>query len=167
MNSWRVILLRWFGAKVASGVFVHSTTLIRYPWRLTIGKDSSIQHRVIIDCMGEVHIGRGVLVSQYTHLCAGTHEYTNARMPIQPSPIRVEDDVWLAADVFVGPDVTIGSNTIVGARASVFRDLPGNSVAVGDNAEVIRQRTPQDHSLKESLAQSASMPSTDEQVSNR
>jgi maltose O-acetyltransferase len=46
--------------------------------------------------------------------------------------------VWLGGGVIVLPGVTVGANTVVGAGAVVTRDLPGDVVAVGNPARIIR-----------------------------
>jgi putative colanic acid biosynthesis acetyltransferase WcaF len=74
-------------------------------------------------------------------LCAGTHDYTRADLPLLRPPIALGDDVWVATDVFVGPGVTIGAGTVVGARSSVFGDLPMWKVCVGSPARPIKDRT--------------------------
>ena len=53
-------------------------------------------------------------------------------------PITLADNVWLGGGVIVLPGVTVGANTVVGAGAVVTRDLPGDVVAVGNPARVIR-----------------------------
>jgi putative colanic acid biosynthesis acetyltransferase WcaF len=87
-----------------------------------------------------VNIGKNVSVSQYAHLCAGSHDYTRADLPLLKPPITIEDDVWIAADVFVGPSVTIGRGAVVGARASVFKNLEGGKVYGGEPARALRDR---------------------------
>ena len=85
-------------------------------------------------------LGDRVTVSQYAHLCAGTHDHTLRGMPLVPKPIVLEDDVWIAADVFVGPGVRVGAGTVVGARSSVFGDLPAWKVCVGNPARPVSDR---------------------------
>ena len=48
-------------------------------------------------------------------------------------------NVWFGANVTVTPGVTIGSNSIIGAGSVVTRDIPANSIAVGNPAHVIRE----------------------------
>jgi putative colanic acid biosynthesis acetyltransferase WcaF len=137
---WRAALLRLFGANLARDVRVRRTVRIEVPWHLTVGEDSAIGDFAIVYSLGPITIGRYVTVSQYAHLCAGTHDATNRRMTLLRPPIRLEDDVWVAADAFVGPGVTVGARTILGARASAFSDLPPDVVAVGNPAKPIKRR---------------------------
>jgi len=133
-------LLVMFGAKLHPSVRIHPTVRIEVPWHLTIGANTSAGDRAMLYCLGPVVIGDRVTISQMAHLCAGSHDYTDPTMPLLRPPITIEDDVWIAADVFVGPGVTVGRGTIVGARASVFGDLPPDTVCVGNPAKPIKSR---------------------------
>lgn len=140
MYRWRAWLLRRFGADVHASARLRSTVRIEVPWHLSIGASSSVGDFAILYCLGPIRIGRGVTISQYAHLCAGTHDFTRRDMPLLRQPILIADEAWIAADVFVGPGVTIGEGSVVGARSSVFGDLPPWSVCVGNPARVVRER---------------------------
>lgn len=140
MNRWRTWLLRRFGAQVHSSVRIRRTVTIEVPWNLTIGPDAVIGDHVILYCLGPIKVGARVMISQYAHLCAGTHDFTRADLPLLRPPIVIGDDVWIAADAFVGPGVTVGQGAVVGARSSVFSDLPPWRVCVGSPAQPVADR---------------------------
>lgn len=137
---WRNFLLRIFGARVHPTARIRSTAVIEVPWHLSIGAYTVIGEQAILYCLGPVHIGNRVLISQYTHLCAGTHDFTRVDMPLLRPPIVINDDAWVAADAFVGPGVTIGEGAILGARSSAFKDLPAWKVCVGSPAHATADR---------------------------
>jgi putative colanic acid biosynthesis acetyltransferase WcaF len=139
-NGWRNMLLRIFGAKVAHDAAVAPSTHIDHPWNLTLGRGATICDRVIINCMGAVNVGERSRISQYSHLCAGTHEYQRPDMRIEPRPIDVGNDVWIAADAFVGPGVHIGDGAMLAARSAAFHDLPQSMICVGEPARPIKPR---------------------------
>lgn len=139
-SRWRAFLLRLFGAKLDRNVRIRPTVRVDVPWNLTIGANSSVGDFAILYCLGKVTIGRHVTISQYAHLCAGTHETNTRRMILLKPPITIGDDVWIATDVYVGPGVTIGPRTLVGARSNVFSDLPSDMIAVGSPAKPIKPR---------------------------
>jgi len=53
-------------------------------------------------------------------------------------PVTIGDDVWIGGSVTICPGVTIGNNVTIGAGSVVVKDIPSNSVAVGNPARVIR-----------------------------
>jgi putative colanic acid biosynthesis acetyltransferase WcaF len=137
---WRAWLLRLFGARVAATARIRPTVTVEVPWHLTVGPEAIIGDHVDLYCLGPVSIGARTTVSQYCHLCAGTHDHTRPEFPLLRPPITIGDDAWLAADVFVGPGVTVGDGTVVGARSSVFTDLPPWKVCVGTPARPVKDR---------------------------
>lgn len=54
-------------------------------------------------------------------------------------PVTIEDGCWIGAGVLVLPGVTIGRGSVIGAGSIVTKDIPANSVAVGNPCRVIRQ----------------------------
>ena len=140
MYRWRSFLLRCFGARIGRNCIIRRTVRVEVPWHLSMGDYSTIGDECIVYTLGRVTIGDRVTISQYTHLCAGTHDHTRPDFPLIRPPIIVEDDVWIAADVFIGPNVRIGRGTLVGARASVFKDLPPWKVCVGNPAHPVKDR---------------------------
>lgn len=140
MYGWRAWLLRRFGADVHRTARLRSTVRIEVPWHLAIGAGSSVGDFAILYCLGPIRIGRGVTISQYAHLCAGTHDFTRRDMPLLRLPIVIEDEAWIAADVFVGPGVTVGEGCVVGARSSVFGDLRPWTVCMGNPARAVKER---------------------------
>lgn len=142
---WRALLLRAFGARLGRNVRIRASARVDIPWNLEIGENSSVGDFAILYCLGPVTIGRHVTISQYAHLCAGTHETNTRRMLLIKPPITIGDDAWIAADAYVGPGVTIGARTIVGARSNVFSDLPADVIAVGSPARAIKPRVLDPH----------------------
>jgi len=138
--SLRNSLLRAFGATIGRDVRLRSSINVEQPWNLTIGNNSSVGDYVILYCLGKVTIGNDVSISQYAHLCAGTHDYNAPDMPLIRPPIVIEDDVWIAADAFVGPGVTVGKGAVLGARSSAYKDLEPGMVYAGNPARVMKPR---------------------------
>ncbi len=139
--NFRALLLRMFGARLGRNVRMRRTVKIEIPWNLAIGDDVSIGDAAILYSLGPITIGARTFLSQYAHLCAGSHDMTRTNYPLLRPPITIGSDCWIAADAFVGPGVTIGDRTVVGARASVFTNLKGDVVAVGNPARAVRPRT--------------------------
>ena len=52
--------------------------------------------------------------------------------------ITVGNNVWMGGNVVVLPGITIGDNSVIGAGSVVTKDIPSNSVAVGNPTKVIK-----------------------------
>ena len=51
---------------------------------------------------------------------------------------KIKKNVWIGVNVTILPGVTIGENAIVGACSVVTKDVPDNTVVVGNPARVIK-----------------------------
>ena len=140
MHRWRNWLLRLFGAKLHRTARVYSRARCWAPSNLTMGECACIGDDVDVYCAAPIEIGAYSTVSQYSYLCAATHDFEQLDHPLVMAPIVIGERCWIAADVFIGPGVRIGDGTVVGARSSVFSDLPEWVVATGTPAKPMRDR---------------------------
>ncbi len=137
---YRAWILRLFGAKIGKRVAIRPTVHIEIPWMLNIGDRVTIGDHAILYSLGQITIGHRTIISQYAHLCAGTHDYRDHTFRLQRTPITIGHDVWIGADAFVGPGVVIGDLSVLGARSSAYKDLPSSTVCVGNPAKPVRAR---------------------------
>lgn len=138
--SWRVTLLRLFGARVGRQVHIFPTVRIAIPWNIDIGDFAAIGDGAILYSLGHIKIGARSTISQYAHLCAGTHDYRAAEFTLIKSPITIGDGVWVCADAFVGPGVQVGAGAIVAARAVVIHDVADRTIVAGNPACPVKTR---------------------------
>lgn len=136
--GWRRMLLRAFGARVGAQVHVYPTVRISMPWNMEVGEMAAVGDYAIIYALGPISIGPRATVSQYAHLCAGTHDISRADRPLLKLPIAIGADAWVATEAFVGPGVSIGPRSIVGARAVVTKNIACDRVVAGNPARTIR-----------------------------
>jgi hypothetical protein len=54
-------------------------------------------------------------------------------------PVAIEDGCWVGGGVIIVPGVTIGKGSVIGAGSVVTKDIPANSLAVGNPCRVLRQ----------------------------
>ncbi|WP_352619818.1 putative colanic acid biosynthesis acetyltransferase [Mesorhizobium sp. M0312] len=138
--GWRRFLLRRFGATVGKDAHVYPSVRIAIPWNLVIGDSAAVGDRAVLYALGKISIGEAATISQGAHLCAGSHDHRDPRMPLTKPPISIGAGAWICADAFIGPGVTIGERAVVGARAVVVRDVGPNLVVVGNPAKSIGTR---------------------------
>lgn len=138
--GWRRAMLRAFGARVGCDVHIYPTVRITIPWNLALGDGCAVGDRAILYALGPIQIGPRATVSQYAHLCAGSHDLTRPDRPLTKPPIDIGADAWIAADAFVGPGVAVGNGAVVGARAVVMKNVPPGQVVAGNPAHTLRRK---------------------------
>lgn len=57
-------------------------------------------------------------------------------------PVRIEDGCWIGAGVTILGGLTIGPKAVIGAGSVVTHDIPGQSIAVGNPARVVKRWHP-------------------------
>jgi putative colanic acid biosynthesis acetyltransferase WcaF len=149
-HGWRRFLLRLFGAQVGAGAHPYPSCRIWAPWNLAMAKHSCLSHYVDCYCVDRIELGAHATVSQYSFLCAATHDYTQKDFPLMTAPIQIGAHAWVSADVFVGPGVKVGEGAVVGARSTVMRDVKPWTVVAGNPPRVVGQR--EENAIKQSAA---------------
>ena len=140
LYSWRVFLLRLFGAQIGHDVKIRSTVKITYPWKVKIGNYSWIGDDCTLYSLGDITIGSHVAIAHKVYINTGGHEYNRKTFDIFFKPVVIEDECWITNDVYIAPGVSIGKGTIVSARSSVLKDLPSGKISVGTPAKPIKER---------------------------
>lgn len=136
--GWRNFILRTMGATIGRKVQVYPSARITFPWLLTIGDRSVISWGVKIYNLGQITIGTDTVISQYSHLCGGNHNYRSPDFALIRQGLTIGDNVWVAADAFIGPGVTVKDGALVGARAVVIGDVPERKLVTGNPAKIVK-----------------------------
>ena len=138
--SFKRNLLRWFGAKIGTGVYIKPRVNIHFPWKLEIGDHSWIGEEVFLLNFEPIVIGSHCCISQRAFLCTGNHDFRQPAMPYRNRRIRIEDGAWIGAQAFVGPGVTIGSEAVIAAGSVVTKDQPSEARCAGNPCAPIGAR---------------------------
>lgn len=130
---------------VGSGSRVSHLVKIRGAPQISIGENTHVTNRCVIDGRGGLTIGSDVLIGYESIIMTVMHRFEDPNTPIRlqgslKEPVVIGNDVWLGARVIVLPGVTIGDGAVVAAGAVVTRDVPPFSVAAGMPAKVIKSR---------------------------
>jgi len=110
---------------------------------LVIGERCSLNYGVSIGATRSVRLGKRVRMGPYAMIidCQFHDTYDRSKRP-PPSPVVIEDDVWIGARASVMPGVHIGRGSIVGAHSLVTKDVPPFSVVGGVPAKVLSELDP-------------------------
>lgn len=99
---------------------------------LVIGPGCVFNYGVAIQATHRIEIGEGCMVASYVVL----DDVTRDRV----GPIVIGDGVWIAHGAVVLPGVTVGAGSVIAARAVVARDMPEQTLAIGNPARVMPLR---------------------------
>ena len=91
---------------------------------------------------GIISIGSNTQVGPNCQFLTPNHpiDSVERRKPVERcSPITIGEDCWLGGGVTVCPGVTVGDRCIIGAGSVVVKDIPSDSLAVGNPCRVIRK----------------------------
>ena len=145
-------LLSQLFRRIGTNVSVGQPFLCDYGCNISLGDNVSINMNcTFVDC-NQIEIGSNVLIASNVQLYTAAHpvELSERLTPdwdpqsgeyfcrTFARPIRIGDGCWLGGGVIVLPGVTIGSGSVIGAGSVVTKDIPANSVAVGNPCRVIR-----------------------------
>jgi putative colanic acid biosynthesis acetyltransferase WcaF len=140
VNSIKIFLLRFYGAKIGKGVVVKPYVNIKYPWLLSIGHDVWIGEEVWIDNLAQVTIGNNVCISQGAMLLCGNHDYKLSTFDLIVKEIILENASWIGAKSIVCPGVIVGEGTILTVGSIANFHLKPNKIYKGNPAVIVRDR---------------------------
>jgi len=82
-----------------------------------------------------VQIGPDVII---TTACHPLDLAERVRPIATANPITIGDSVWIGAGAIILSGVTIGDHSVIGAGSVVTKDIPADSVAVGNPCRVVK-----------------------------
>lgn len=105
----------------------------------SIGKSTYIYSTCFLDKTkgSKISIGENCILTGCTLLAHDASLYLFGK-PTFFAPITIKDNCFIGWRAIILPGVTIHENSIIGAGAVVTKDVPPNSVVVGNPARVIK-----------------------------
>lgn len=139
-SSFKVWLLRQFGASVGVAVVIKPNVNIKYPWKLVIGDHCWIGEEVWIDNLSNVVMGNSVTLSQGALLLTGSHDAFSESFDFQSADIILEDGVWIGSKAVVGGGVCCKTHSVLGISSVAERDLEAYTIFKGNPAIPVLKR---------------------------
>jgi maltose O-acetyltransferase len=128
-------------AKLSNGCFIAYKCDIRFPKRLSIGKNSVVNKCCTLDCRGgDIVIGDNVDIAQETNIWTLEHDVSSNIHGTKGGGVEIEHHVWIASRVTILPYVHIGYGAIIASGAVVTKDVPPMEIWGGVPAKKIGER---------------------------
>ncbi len=134
-------------AQVGNNVWIEPPFYANWGCHMHVGDDVYANYGLTVVDDADIIIGDRVMIGPQVVIATAGH-------PVHPAlraqalqynlPVTVEADVWIGAGAILLPGVTIGHGSVIGAGSVVTKDIPADSVAVGNPCRVLRTVTEAD-----------------------
>lgn len=138
----RETLLRRLLGEVKGSILIEQPFYCDYGYNIKVGDNFYSNFNLVILDGAPVTFGDNVFIAPDCGFYTAGHplDATERNKGLEYArPITVGNNVWIGAKVCVLPGVTIGDNCVIGAGSVVNKDIPANSLAVGNPCRVIKK----------------------------
>jgi acetyltransferase-like isoleucine patch superfamily enzyme len=143
----RKAFLKLFGAKIGRGTIIHETSFFNLYRKglpgLEIGKKCFIGNETMLDLADKIILQDNVTLAErvmiLTHMNVGYKDH-----PLQKhfksfaKPVIIGEGCFIGAGVIILPGINIGEHSLIAAGSIVTKNIPPNSIAAGNPAQVKR-----------------------------
>lgn len=132
-------------------VWIAAPFFVDYGENIHIGNNVEINMNcVFLDC-NKITIGDNSGIAPGVHIYTVFHPVKaserlsynkNNEFPFWrtiSAPVTIGNNVWIGGGSIILPGITIGNNTTIGAGSVVTKDIPADSLAVGNPCRVIKK----------------------------
>lgn len=148
-------LVRKIVAKIGQDSYIVPPFRCDYGDHVFIGNNTYINYNCCFLDSAKVTIGDYVYMGPNCNIFTPCHpihhELRKEKITEYALPVTVGSHSWIGGDVVITPGVTIGENCVIGAGSVVTKNIPDNSIAVGNPCKVIRQVNDKDREYINSL----------------
>ncbi len=138
----RTEIMKQILGKTGNQFLIEQPFICDYGYNMEIGENFYSNHNLVILDANKVKFGDNVFIAPNCGFYTAGHplDYETRNKGLEyAKPIEVGNNVWIGGNVVVLPGVTIGDNVVIGAGSIVTKDIPSNSVAVGNPCKVIKE----------------------------
>jgi maltose O-acetyltransferase len=141
MNGNARAILRELFPNAHKRIYIEPPFHCDYGYNIHLGEKVYFNVNCVVLDAAKVTIGSNVFIGPGVHIYTATHP-TNAveRQTVEfAKPVSIGNDCWIGGNTVICPGVTIGDGCTIGAGSVVTKDIPENSLAVGNPARVIKK----------------------------
>ena len=123
--------------------YVHYSSRVVYWRNIQLGKNVEPGANVAnyIQALNGIIFGSNIRIGPNVSIISSNHNIDDYDKHDDSDPVRIGNDVWIAANCVILPGITVGNNVVIGAGSIVNRDIPDNSIAAGNPCRVLRSKS--------------------------
>jgi len=112
-----------------------------YGYNIFCGENVFFNVNCVVLDEAKVTIGDNVLFGPGVQIYTASHPLgtIDRRTHKISKPITIGNDCWIGGNAIILPGVAIGNGCVIGAGSVVTKNIPDNSLAVGNPAKVTRK----------------------------
>ena len=148
----RLEILKKLFCRIGTNVSIGSPFICDYGRNIYIGNNVSIGMNCTFQDCNKIEIGDNVLIAPNVQMYTASHpvEISERLTPnwstdseeyfcqTYAKPIKIGSGCWIGGGVIILANVNIGNGSVIGAGSVVTKDIPANTLAVGNPCRVIR-----------------------------
>jgi acetyltransferase-like isoleucine patch superfamily enzyme len=131
---------RLAGMKIGIGSAIHMGARFYNPANISIGMDTIIGEKGVLDGRDRLRIGNHVAIATEVMIYNSQHDGEAADFHAILKPVTIEDYVFIGPRSIILPGVTIGKGAIIAAGSVVTNDVEPFVLVGGVPAKMIRER---------------------------
>ena len=141
LNKLRVYKLKLLGVTIGAHVRLFGCPfIIGDPSKLFIGDNVMINEGVFFNCIDDIVIEKGVVISPRVQFHPGGLIIDEIpRLNHRTEPIIVRQNVWICSGAILNLGVEVGENSVVLPNSVVIRSIPPNVLAGGVPATIVKK----------------------------
>lgn len=112
-----------------------------YGYNIQIGNDVMINFNCVFLDVCPITIGHHTLIGPNTQIYTACHslDYKERQENKEyGKPVHIGNHVWIGGSVVILAGITIGDHAVIGAGSVVTKDIPANTISIGNPCSVIR-----------------------------
>ncbi len=142
LHEERIELIKRILGKSKSILGIQSPFWCDYGYNIEVGENFYANHGCTFLDGAKIIFGDNVFIGPNCGFYTAGHpiDFIERNKGLEYAyPIKVGNNVWFGGNVQVLPGVTIGDNVVIGAGSVVVKNIPSNSVAVGNPCKVVKK----------------------------
>lgn len=136
----RKFFYRLAGITIGKAGAIHMWASFYEPKNITIGDDTIIGERAVLDGRDKLMIGNHVDIASEVMIYNGQHDINDESFKAVFEPVVIEDYVFIGPRAIILPGVTLGKGSVVAAGAVVTKNVEPFAIVGGVPAKVIGER---------------------------